>query len=767
MARAGLGRAVGALVALLSALACKSESPESAPDVAASRGEPRGPVVEGEAAERIDVLSKIDACEVEHRGAFVDLGTEGAGARRRFTVDSPPEGVVVDREGSSFERVLKREVVLDVWLDEPIQRPSLSLRLHGGAARLIHVQIDDARLGMLRLPQDETRILSLAPTGPALGRGRHRVTLRFTGAPRGSKAPLVDLDWLRLSEHAEGEKPEAYAAPTREDVIENVVLDRVPKQSLVLRAPSSVRCFMRPGPDARVRLSVGLWGAGSGIAELAVLRDGEPRVVLATKKVTGGDRATWSPVSVDLKDYAGELIGLEFAARETNRGGRVAFGDPFLLRREEQRLTRPKARVAVVVVLASTDRRHIPPWGPVGALRTLGELSRSSVAFSAHRAPTTLPAGVMSTLLTGLPPRSHGLEDLNSKLSSELHTLSEIVKEASGRTAMFTGVPTTFAPFGFEQGWDVFEALSPVKDLGAGEPLQRAARFLDQELDDEHTAPTLVVVHARGGHPPWDVSREEASGLKPSEYAGVVDPRRGGIILGALRAHRTRGKRLLEEDWTRVRALTEASLVRQDAALAGLVQILKRKRVWDQTLFVVTSDVGPGEPPDYPYDPMGPLGEELLLLPLLVKFPEPSPTARESTYPSSVADLSRTILSALDLKMGEAIQGADLFAVSRGHQELTLRGEVATLPGKFSTRLGQRLLRGEIGAVPTLCAFDADPACAIDVFDKELIAARALWQTTFRAETRARKLTPGEALRRPVVLDDETSAALIVWGDRE
>jgi arylsulfatase A-like enzyme len=373
----------------------------------------------------------------------------------------------------------------------------------------------------------------------------------------------------------------------------------------------------------------------------------------------------------------------------------------------------------------------------------------------------------MATLLTGLPPRAHGLENTTEKLAGELHTLGEIVKEASGRTAMFTGAPTTFAPFGFEQGWDVYETFSPVKDLSAGEAIQRASRFLEQEVDEDRTAPTLVVVHARGGHPPWDVTREEAQLLKPAEYAGGIDPRRGGIILGALRAHRGRGKRLLEDDWARVRALTDQSLIRQDAAIGQLIQALKRRGVWDKTLFVVTSDVAPGDPPDFPYEPMGALTEDRLLLPLLVKFPEARQTGKEIAQASSVEDLSFTILSSLGLKPSAPVAGTDLYGYAIGRAPLVMRAEVATLPGRYSTRLGQRVLRGEIGRVPSLCAFDVDPACAADVFEQELIAARALWQGTFAAEGAARRLTPGETSRRPVVLDADTSAALVVWGDQE
>ena len=121
-----------------------------------------------------------------------------------------------------------------------------------------------------------------------------------------------------------------------------------------------------------------------------------------------------------------------------------------------------------------------------------------------------------------------------------MHLLSEIVKEASGRTAMFTGVPSTFGAFGFGSGWDTFEMVSPVLDVAATEPMTRALKWLETELDDEHPGARLLVVHARGSHPPWDIPRDEVQTLKPEEYSGILDARRGGIMLAALRARRQR-----------------------------------------------------------------------------------------------------------------------------------------------------------------------------------------------------------------------------------
>jgi hypothetical protein len=763
----GFARATGLGLGFVLAcvwVGCKSSARDNPPPTRA----PEVPVVSPTLAvpaspEQYEFLSHLDGCEVEHQGLLLDFGTPGMQARRKFSFAAFAESSSIDREGATFERVQSTSLAVDIWLDRPLEKPSLSLRVHGGAAKFLHLAIDDLRLGALRLPGDETRVLASPPGASALARGRHRVLLRFSGAPRSNKAPLAEIDWVRVGEP--DPEPARYAAPTRKDIVDDVALDRVPKKSLVLRAPSTVRCWLRPSPDARLKLAVGLFGSGKGVAELRLLRDGEPPVVLQTRKIAGGDGATWTPIALDLAQYSGSLLGLEFSALEATRGGRVAFGDPVIVRHAEAPPPPPRARLAVVVVLSASERARLPPWGPTGGLKTLGELSRVSTAWSAHRVPSSVTGAVLASLLTGLPPDAHGLSDTNSKLASELHVLSEIVKEASGRTAMFTGVPSTFAPFGFDQGWDVFEAISPVKDLPSSEPIQRASRWVEQILDEGRSAPVFALVHARGAHPPWDTSREEAQHLRPPDYAGIVDPRRGGIVIGALRHRHKRGKRLSDEDWTRLRALGDASLAKQDAALGQLVANLKRRGVWDDTLLVVAGDVAPGDPPDFPFDPRGALTEDRLLVPLLIKLPGGALGGKELQAPSSVEDLSVTLLDALGLRAPPGLSGLDLYERALGREPLVARAQVAALGDRYATRVGAWLLRGQMGAVPSLCALYIDPACANDAFDRELIAARALWQGTFSAQSDARKIAPPEASRRPVTLDPETSAALTVWGD--
>ena len=755
--------AVLAVAVLVVASGCRKDEPHARANRAAS-GPPAATPTSGSTLqpERIDLLKQLSRCEIEHHGRLFDFGGTQP-ASRGFSPAGPEAPPSIDRGGDSFERIFSRETLLDFWLDEPTADVSITVRLHSLLAKWLYVAIDEKRVGSQKLALGETRALSFAPGSATLGRGRHRLSLRLSGAPRASKEPILDLDWVRIGPALEN--AETYAAPTLHDVVSDVVLDNVPKRSIVLRAPSVVRCFMRPAADARLRAGLGFWGAGRGTAEIALVSDEKAPRVLSTRKISGGDAGSFTPVSLDLSAAAGEVVGVELRALEGSRGGRVVFGDPIVSRASAETPQTPAARTVVLVVLASVDRGRLPPWGPAAGMPALADLAKHGAAFSAHRAPSTIPAASFATLISGVSPSVHGIERPGDKLRRRLATLAETLKEAGGRTAFFTGVPTSFTPFGFAEGFDAFEASSPVADLPATEPLARAQSFLEQELASGSAAERLVVVELRGGHPPWDLTREEAALLKPADYSGILDPRRGGIVLGALRDRQKKtARRIGDEEWIRLHALHDAALSKQDAALARLIAMLKAKGAWNETLLIVTSDVGLGSGPEIPFDPAPPLTEDRLLLPLLVRFPGDALAGKEIALPTSARDVSATIRRALGL---EPLPGGgnDLFARASGVAPLTGDVDVAGVGADYSARLAGWLLRGGAGRVPRLCASDIDPSCINDVLDQRPGAARALWLATFdtaAADARdAARLGPRERAEP----DAETLAALTVWGD--
>ena len=767
-------RLLPALLALLglplSACSNRGASVKPVPSAAASALAARSlaPASDGsqlvvDGRDRFEIIPNLSWCEVDHQGLLIDLGSPAAAAYSGFGAEHSDDYPDIERDGQSFVRAFGRSLKYDFWLDEPRAGTSVSVRVRGGEAKWLGLTIDDKRVGSIRPSANETKVYSLPPLAAELGRGHHRLKMSFSGAPRGTRAMQGEIDWVRIGER--GDDTTGYAAPTLSNIVGDVVLNGAPKRALVLNPPSTLRCWLRPAADARLKVALGFWGVGKGTAEVRVVADGEEPVVLQTRRVAGGDSASWTPLAVDLAPFAGKVIGVEFRALDGSRGGRVAFGDPSIARRLAAPIAIPKAKVAILLIAAGIDRRRVPPFGPTGKLPSLGELGRAATAFSGYRAPSVVVQSVAASLLTGLPPRTHRVEDGSSRVADSVRLLSEMVKEASGRTAFFTGVPTTFAPFGFGSGWDTFDALSPVLDVPATEPLSRALKWLETELDDGHPGPRLLVVHARGSHPPWDLTREETQSLKPDEYAGILDPRRGGILLAALRARRRVAHHLQEEDWVRLHALQDAALSKQDLVVGQLVALLKKKGAWDRSMIVFAGDVSAGEPPDSPYDPQGSLAENRLAVPLVVKFPGGDLGGRDEPLPASAADVSASILTALGIPVPESVDGVDLYAAAHGMVPVVAKALVASTKGRYSTRLGSWLLRGELGKKPTLCAIDLDPACVNDVFDEKPYAARALWLSTFRAESAALHANGRPKEKQTASLDPDTVAALTVWGD--
>jgi arylsulfatase A-like enzyme len=762
--RAALRRlAVGAAAALsLAGSGCKcGEDPVEAGSDA--RALPTSSAERGELdSVAYDLVANLDTCEVRHRGLLLDLGTRSARSRRGYRIGPFDDAVDLQRGGASFSRVLSRRTAYEFFLDQPLEGIFVSARVRGAASRRMSVSIDERRLGSVKLVSGETRIVSVPPLQAELAAGRHVLTLGFDGKKTPPEIGYAELDWIRIG--VGDDSAVTYAAPTREDIVTDVALDAKPRRSVVLRAPSTLRCPVRLSPDATLRVALGFWGSGRGSAEVRVVTDGAPPVELSQRRITGGSGATWVPLEIPLREHAGRVAALELSALESSRGGRVVFGDPIIARASATVPRVPEARAVVIVIAAGLERRHVPPWGPTGGLAAVGELARQGAAFSGYRVPSTVTSAVVASLLTGLAPRAHGLEDPAARLPASVRTLSEMFKEAGGRTAMFTAVPTTFASFGFDVGWDRYQTYSPVKDVAADEALMAAGSWLERVLDEVGGPKSLLVVHARGAHPPWDVPRDDVAKLPPAEYVGAIDARRGAITLANVRARRLRAQRRLEDhDWIRLRALQAAALTRQNEGISRLIGILQRKGAWNDALFVLVGDVAPGDPPEVPFEPAGPLGEDRLLVPLLVKFPEGRFAASEIAGAVTPLELSRSVLDALRVAVPDYFVDADLFQLAAGVEPLTGRPAIAVGGEQYSTRLGSLLLHGQFGRVPKLCQLDIDPNCLADALSKLPIASSALWQWTYASETAVRELRPAQ--REPASIDPDTAAALTVWGD--
>ena len=712
----------------------------------------------------LNLLDELSGCDVDQLGPVVEFGTTAERSRRDYGATPGPSSESVDRSSGTFTRIFDRRLVHEFWLDEPMERPHITVRLLGAAATRLTVRLDKLVIGTTKLQRGEPITRSFGPAEGIVEAGRHIVTLEFRGQSSDRLEPSAEVQWIHLGQPLDGDA--TPTVPTLRTLVADQNLGGNPKRSIVLRAPSRIRCPLLLTAGAHLRVAMGFWGSGAGLGEIRVMEDGQAPVALRQQKTQGGNGANWTPLDIDLSPYANRIVALEFRALRASQGGKVVFGEPKIVRADVPLASEiGHARTVVMVVAAGLSRRKIPPWGPTGAYAAFGHLQRDAVVFQNYRSSSTVPASVMATLLTGLAPEAHHLQDTAARLPSSIVTLQQSIKQASGRTAMFTGVPTTFAAFGFASGWDEVQSFSPVKDQAAAEPLIQATHWLQRELDMDDEARRFLLIHVRGMHPPWDLTKEAVGTLLPAEYGGPLEARRGGITLGRIRRQSSKSlRRLTDEDWIRLDSLATAAFVDQTQALEQMINLLKRRNAWQSTLFVFVGDVGAGEPPNVPFDPVGSLREDQLVAPLLIKFPNSALAGRNVEAAVTTADITRTVYSSLGLDIPDGLAAADLHQIALGRGPVLARPLIATIGNRYASRLANWLLVGEVGKEPSLCELYVDPACTSNHFSDRPWTARASWQWT-RNELVRMRAQGTASTREPASIDPDTAAALMVWGD--
>jgi hypothetical protein len=778
----GAARALARLVAcVLVGGVASSGAGCSSPAGPAGGGEPRDPDAVaatpplGAAQDRVlvDLVTALPHCDLDHRGLVFDAGSEAMLGRVGWGV-APPASPTVEHDGATWMRISERATRLSFVLPKA-SHVFVSLRVAGVSAKSATVLLDDQPLGSVTFGRDVAKVVTTPTTKFPADAGHHTLTLMFAGRLREDQ-PFADLDWVRVGRPDELEQ--TFGAPTiKGSVLDGAALGGVPHRAVGLRTPSSLRCTVRPTRDARLRAALGYQGPGAAAvrvtAQVSTSTGDRATLMLAKEEVRGGEGAKWTDLDVPLAELAGRLVTLEITADGPSQGGRFLLGDPAIVGRAPVKVGPWGARAAVVVVLHGVERDELPGYAeaPIPWLDALSELAREGTVFRAHRAPSTYAAATLASLMSERPPSVHQVADPSARLPKTLATLPQLVREAGVHAAMFTGVPFTFKSFGFSEGWERFVEHPPMSGALATAPLTDAAAWVTEVLSNDARARVLAVVHARGGHPPWDVTPREVSSLAPNDYSGPIEPRRAAQVIGRLRK---RKGSFSELDHERVRSLAALGLAGQDRALRELFSALRARGLWDQTLVVVVGDTSSGASPAAMFADGLPLGEDALSVPLYVRFPGGALAGQSVLEPTEATDVARTVLDALgaqpEVETSRVrarasivrLGGRDLFALASGAHTGAPQPSIALWGDRYSARYGEWLITGKPGSRPLLCHVELDPTCSFDRSPLAPFVVDALFRHVVRHEVESAQTRPP---REAVTLDQDTAASLNVWGE--
>jgi Sulfatase len=708
----------------------------------------------------LDMLAGFDDCVLGHYGPLIDLGDRTArgslGPRLRAAM---PE--TVERDGATWARVTTKSFALSFVLDalpDAAADAVVLARLRGGSARSVTVHVNDKPIGTMPLTKGEAKIETVHLDPGVLAVGTNQLALHFNGSPRGSTDEVAEIDWI----HVGDAPPEgAYAAPTRQSAIVSATVGAVPKRVLSLRAPGYARCTGVLPSGGTVETSVALGSATDGELEVRLLRDRMPPAILGTVRLGPEGAGAWKTVRLPLGDLGGKgsLAAVSLVAKSVTKGGRILFAEPRVLGPAAPSSPAPlekAGRGVVLVVLGAVSPRGLSLYGGPRVLPELAALAAAGTTFEAQRATTSVPSGATASMLTGLEALAHGVSDYDRKLAANVTTVADAARQGGVVAAMLTANPLTGAAFGFDRSWETFEMRPPEGDASAMTVFDRAVQWLDAHKTENF----LLVVHARGGHPPWDVTADELKGLAPPNYTGNIDPKHAAELLA--KARRVPPVlRFGDQDRARTWALYDVALQAHDAALGRILTQLKASGRDADTTVIVTSDVSVDEAAHVPFGDGETLDEGPLRVPLVVRpFAEARGAGGQRVgAATSGLDVARTMLGALGLAPPSAFGGVDLLkALPRGADDA--RPLLATLGERYSLLWGSFLLTGNPGKDPKLCNLSLEPVCTTDVRATHPLATEA----TTREVWDALEKLPARPPREAPTLDATAAAALKAWG---
>jgi arylsulfatase A-like enzyme/thioredoxin-like negative regulator of GroEL len=391
------------------------------------------------------------------------------------------------------------------------------------------------------------------------------------------------------------------------------------------------------------------------------------------------------------------------------------------------RAATPPARPPVFIISIDTLRAdRLPAWGyELGRTPAIDAFRRDAILFRNAYAnvPVTLPSH--ASIFTGLLPYRHGVRDnIGYSLPAEARTLASILGEAGYRTGAAVSSFVLRRETGIGSGFDFYDdatTVAPTQTISSwqrdGESTRRA---LTRWLDHSSSAPPFGLLHIYEPHFPY---------TPPEPFAGqFVDPYDGEVAAS-------------------------------DAVVGRFLDDLRSRGLYEPALIIVLSDHGEG---------LGDHGElehgvflyrEAIQVPLLVKLPGGVRAGEEVAAPVSLTDVFPTVLNALQLDSGSAVDGLDLLAIHLPERSIYGESWYPRLHYGWSELYSQIDSRYHFIEAPEVELYDA----VSDPREKENIAGeQRRVVSTMRAAIQ--KVVSEHPFREPSAADPETLRKLASLG---
>jgi len=407
----------------------------------------------------------------------------------------------------------------------------------------------------------------------------------------------------------------------------------------------------------------------------------ESQLVLDIQGLTTGERSTTTLSTAELCEangdrsfiaevpigqFAGEDCVLSFAVQPEPAGSMIEIGRPRPMTRapvtagtpEKETGTRPGQRPDIVLITLDAARPdHFSCYGyDRQTTPNIDHLSEESLVFTNVFALTPNTKRSVPTMITGLSYLDHQVTEDDSILSDEAKTLAEYLRDAGYATACFTANPNNSRAIGDDQGYDeFFELWTEVPRTVSRTPGYLTRRALEWLAGFDEAKPLHLQLHFIPPHAPYEPA---------PEFDVFTEPTYDGWCDGSQRTLRWIDKAYRvanDADLAQITALYDGNLRAVDASVAQVLDALRSRERWRDTVVLVTSDHGEAFFEHRRLMHNNTVYDEMLRVPFILRMPGGRlPDGVDLDRLATLADLTPTLLAAASVQPPATLDGADL-----------------------------------------------------------------------------------------------------------
>jgi arylsulfatase A-like enzyme len=282
----------------------------------------------------------------------------------------------------------------------------------------------------------------------------------------------------------------------------------------------------------------------------------------------------------------------------------------------------------------------------------LVKLSQTSRVYDRAYSTSGWTASAHASLFTGLFPIAHGTTQENWSMNKGLTTLAEVLSGVGYKTLGISENPWVSKLFNFDQGFSEYYETWRIRSPNPKDnPVyQLFAQFIGRNRGDR---PFFVFMNFMEAHNPYRSSHQFFGHFQTYKTIYCTDNSWQSFFLGR--------RKFSPEEIQNLNDHYDEGILYIDDVIGSIMDLLVKKQIWDETIFIVASDHGENIGDHGLMDHVFSLYETTIKIPLIIHYPRLFPPGTRDGQFVQILDLFPTLLGIVGVDIERIpFQGMDL-----------------------------------------------------------------------------------------------------------